>query len=95
VKTGSGAGTLVGENMQMNEDPFSGRLNKFKSQSFAAGKRINNRNSCNLYALDDKNDTMHDSSSLRDSIVSGNFGGIKPIRTPGFSQSKTFAFGED
>lgn len=37
--TGSGAGTLIGDNMGMSEDPFSGRHNMFGQSDKPAGRR--------------------------------------------------------
>ena len=86
VRTESGAGTLVGENMYLREDPFNVRSNLFKSQSSVVTRK-NNRNSVPLDAFGDRNNFMQldDDLSMKDSVISANFGGIKPIRTPGFS----------
>lgn len=90
--TESGAGTLIGDNMGP-EDPFNGRHNVFNQKK-------HNRNSLSIVALGRKNsDIMQiedsDGTSNAGSMMSGNFGGIVPIRTPGFKNSKNFAFGEE
>ena len=70
----SGAGTLVGDNMALGDDPFNGRHNMF-------GGKGAGRNTCNLDALADKGDfrLLDDDMSectTPGSIVSGRFGQI-------------------
>ena len=76
--------------MLLSEDPFNGRMNAFT--------RNNNRQSVALDMLDRKNcrklddSDNEDASSYQGSMVSGNFGGMKSIKTPGFNENKKFNF---
>lgn len=79
------------------EDPFNSRHDVFNQKK-------HNRNSSSIINLGRKNSMMQlDSSddgtslgnSMAGSMISGNFNGIVPLRTPGFKNSKNFAFGED
>lgn len=91
----SGAGTLVGDNMAVGDDPFRGRTNIFFGQSVEGGLGTQ------YDALKDNGDFQiladEDSDENRASIVSGQFGQLSThnqIKTPGFNPDKKFSFNE-
>ena len=96
----SGAGTLVGDNMALGDDPFNGRHNNMfghligeEQPHVKAG-----RQTVNLDQLMDKGDfkQLNDdiTESNRGSMVSAIFGtmGANAVKTPGFNPEKKFSF---
>lgn len=82
----SGAGTLVGDNMALGDDPFNGRINMFN-------KKVKpGRQTVDLDALQDRSDfrILDDevSESNRGSLVGGQCGASSSIKTPGFNAQK-------
>ena len=86
----SGPSTLVGENMGLIEDPFSGRMNAFRQKNRHLNRRSEHLTGSNFPNMIRRLES-DDDSNYGGSMMSGNFGG--QIKTPGFTSAKTFNFG--